>query len=84
MRSETYTARLIREWVSAVSSEESERQAMKITPRQSELTKEERGRRLGEILDRLAASGIAEKFGDPVEWQREMRHDKPLIGREDD
>lgn len=29
-------------------------------------------------------ASIAEKFGDPVEWQREQRKDRVLPGREDD
>ncbi len=29
-------------------------------------------------------SSIAEKFGDPLEWQREQHKDRALPGREDD
>lgn len=29
-------------------------------------------------------ASIAEKFGEPVEWQREQRKDRVLPGREDD
>lgn len=29
-------------------------------------------------------ASIAEKFGDPLEWQREQRKDRVLPGREDD
>ena len=36
-----------------------------------------------EALNALAASGVAEVFGDPVEWQREIRKDRPLPGREE-
>lgn len=40
----------------------------------------------GTILARLARdaaqTGVAEKFGDPVEWQRETRRDRPLPGRD--
>ena len=38
---------------------------------------------LAAALDALAASGVAEKFGDPVEWQIEERKDRPLPGREE-
>ena len=34
-----------------------------------------------DVLKRLTDSGVANKFGDPSEWQREVREDKPLFGR---
>ena len=37
-----------------------------------------------EIAERLSKIGIAEKFGDPSEWQREIRSwDRVLPGREE-
>jgi hypothetical protein len=47
------------------------------------LSDEERRRRILETLNALAASGAAAAFGDPLEWQREIRKDRPLPGRED-
>ena len=34
------------------------------------------------IFDELRTKNIAEKFGEPLAWQKEMRQDKPLEGRE--
>lgn len=42
-----------------------------------------RKQQLLDVLNALAASGAGEAFGDPVEWQREIRKDRPLPGRED-
>jgi hypothetical protein len=36
------------------------------------------------ILDKLAATDIHKYFPDPLEWQREIRKDRPLPGREED
>ncbi|WP_020595809.1 hypothetical protein [Spirosoma panaciterrae] len=44
----------------------------------------DRKEKLSAIFDRLRDSGVAEKYGDPSEWQREVRQDRPLAGREDD
>ena len=40
------------------------------------------GTRLAAILTEMAEEGIGEIFGDPMEWQREARRDRPLPGRE--
>jgi hypothetical protein len=34
-----------------------------------------------DVLKRLTESGVADKFRDPLDWQREVREDKPLFGR---
>ena len=34
-------------------------------------------------LQAIAATGGASVFGDPVEWQREQRIDRPLPGRDE-
>ncbi len=47
------------------------------------ISDEERRRSLLDTLNKLVASGVAEKFGDPIEFQREARKDRPLPGRED-
>ena len=43
---------------------------------------EPNGAAMAEALERLAALGGLKEFGDPVEWQRETRRDRPLPGRE--
>ena len=47
------------------------------------LSEEERKRRLGEALDALVKSNPFRDIDDPAEWQREMRVDRPLPGREE-
>ena len=37
---------------------------------------------ISKALDRLIASNVASRFGDPMEWQREVRKDRPLPGRD--
>jgi hypothetical protein len=46
------------------------------------LSVEERGRRMAEILGRLAASNAFRDIADPSEWQREIRKDRPFPDRE--
>ncbi|PIQ59849.1 MAG: hypothetical protein COV99_12855 [Bacteroidetes bacterium CG12_big_fil_rev_8_21_14_0_65_60_17] len=43
----------------------------------------ERGARMAASLSKLAECGTAKKFGDAVQWQRQVRRDRPLSGRED-
>jgi hypothetical protein len=42
-----------------------------------------RGRRRAEALERLAARGGVASIPDPDAWQREMREDRPLPGRDE-
>ena len=42
------------------------------------------GTRLVAILTEMAEKGIGKVFGDPMEWQREVRRDRPLPGREEE
>lgn len=46
-----------------------------------ELSDAERGRRMAEALRQLAKGGAFSYIEDPVEWQREIRRDRPLPGR---
>jgi hypothetical protein len=48
------------------------------------LSDEERVRRRMAALDRLYEMKAYELFGDPLEWQKEQRKDRPLPGRERD
>lgn len=50
-------------------------------PRSSEFDAEERGRLLAEALRQLQAANPFKDVTDPVAWQREMRQDRPLPGR---
>ncbi len=47
------------------------------------LDRAERGKRMKAALDKLAAAGGVSSIPDPVAWQREIRKDRPLPGRED-
>ena len=42
-----------------------------------------RGRVMAKILEQLAQSGTFAQITDPISWQREIRKDRPLPGRED-
>jgi hypothetical protein len=43
----------------------------------------EQGRRMAEALERLAALAGVASVADPMAWEREMRQDRPLPGRDD-
>lgn len=40
------------------------------------------GERMAAALEKLAASQAVASIEDPVEWQREVRRDRPLPGRD--
>lgn len=40
------------------------------------------GQALAQLLEEMAAAGAADAFGDPLEWQRDERADRPLPGRD--
>lgn len=46
-------------------------------------TEEERGKRIKASLQALAEKGTFADIEDPVAWQRQMRKDRPLPGREE-
>jgi hypothetical protein len=48
----------------------------------SEMSKEERGRGMAEALRELSKLNTFRDIADPVAWQREIREDRPLPGRE--
>jgi hypothetical protein len=50
---------------------------------ETEEARSERGRRMAEALERLAARNAFAEIEDPVEWQRDIRKDRPLPGREE-
>ena len=41
------------------------------------------GRELAQLLEEMATVGVADAFGDPLEWQSQTRQDKLLPGREE-
>jgi hypothetical protein len=49
----------------------------------SSLSAEFRRQRIVEILEKIAASNVFPNISDPVEWQRELRQDRPLPGRDE-
>jgi hypothetical protein len=42
---------------------------------------EDRGRRMADILGKLANAGGVRSIADPVQWQREQREDRDIPGR---
>jgi hypothetical protein len=55
-----------------------------VEPAVREESKTPNGRELAQLLRQMAAAGAAEAFGDPLEWQREVRTDRVLPGREEE
>jgi hypothetical protein len=53
-----------------------------LQPSATTLSPEERRRGAAEALERLAAMNAFADIIDPVAWQREIRKDRPLPGRE--
>lgn len=41
------------------------------------------GQRMAKALERVTAANALSDIEDPVEWQREIRKDRPLPGREE-
>ena len=41
-----------------------------------------RGQAMAALLEQIAARGTLSDMADPVKWQRELRQDRPLPGRE--
>ncbi|RRB07418.1 hypothetical protein [Larkinella rosea] len=68
-----------------IDSPEDEAILLSLLPKLNGRVLEKKGstrRSLKDALDDLAKTDIAEKYGDPSEWQREIREDRPLPGRE--
>lgn len=49
----------------------------------SSISADIRRKKIVEILEKLAASQTFAEVTDPVAWQREMRQDRPLPGRDE-
>jgi hypothetical protein len=50
---------------------------------ESRSEKETRGAAMAAALRKIADSGGFDSISDPVEWQREIRKDRPLPGRDE-
>ncbi|MEG4343483.1 hypothetical protein QUB70_09360 [Microcoleus sp. A003_D6] len=48
----------------------------------STLSAEFRRQRIVEILEKIAANNVFADISNPVEWQRDLRQDRPLLGRD--
>ena len=46
------------------------------------MTKPQSGRSMAAILEQLAQTGSFAEISDPVEWQRDLREDRSLPGRD--
>ncbi len=53
-----------------------------ITVLEEEPEREKRGEKMADALSKLAESGAFSKIEDPSAWQREIRQDRPLPGRD--
>lgn len=73
------------EWIDAPPAPHGPTEVRVILARsESEAERRERGRRMASALQRVAdAGGALAGIADPVEWQREIRQDRPLPGREE-
>ncbi|MEG4529911.1 hypothetical protein [Microcoleus sp. D2_18a_D3] len=49
----------------------------------STLSGELRRQRIVEILEKIAANNVFAEISDPVKWQRHLRQDRPLPGRDE-
>ncbi|MEG4172879.1 MULTISPECIES: hypothetical protein [unclassified Microcoleus] len=49
----------------------------------STLSAEFRRQRIVEVLEKIAANNVFAEISDPVEWQRDLRQDRPLPGRDE-
>lgn len=53
-----------------------------ITVLEDEAGKKKRGKQMADALAKLADVGAFSEIDSPVEWQREIRNDRPLPGRD--
>jgi hypothetical protein len=72
------------EWIDPPPSLEGDTEVliMLLQP-ESEDERRARGRRAAAALQELARTGAFDEIEDPVAWQREIRKDRPLPGREE-
>jgi hypothetical protein len=49
----------------------------------STLSAEFRRQKIVEILEKIAANNVFAEISEPLEWQRDLRQDRPLPGRDE-
>ncbi len=70
------------EWTDVAPSDLAGEQPVEVTIVEEPVPIAERRRRMAAALEALAARDPFSKISDPSEWQREIRKDRPLPGRE--
>jgi hypothetical protein len=70
------------EWTDPGPVDLNPEQAVEVTILEEPDQTADRGKRMAEALEKLAASDAFSEISDPSEWQREIRKDRPLPGRE--
>lgn len=71
------------EWIDAAPVHLNQEQPVEVTILDEPDQTANRGKRMAEALEKLAASNAFSEISDPSEWQREIRKDRSLPGRED-
>lgn len=70
------------EWTDVVPSHLASEQPVEVTILDEPDRIADRRRRMAEALENLAAADAFSEISDPSEWQRDIRKDRPLPGRE--
>lgn len=70
------------EWTDVVPSHLASEQPVEVTILDEPDRIADRRRRMAEALEKLAAVDAFSGISDPSEWQRDIRKDRPLPGRE--
>ncbi|HEV7475298.1 MAG TPA: hypothetical protein VGN90_14690 [Pyrinomonadaceae bacterium] len=70
------------EWTDGVPSDLPSEQPVEVIILDEPDLMADRRRRMAEALENLAASDAFSDISDPVKWQREIRKDRPLPGRD--
>lgn len=63
-------------------SEELGLHVRELSPEEEEANQKKRSERLYQLMEEMAKSNAFESIKDPVAWQREIRKDRPLPGRD--
>ncbi|MEG3893171.1 MULTISPECIES: hypothetical protein [unclassified Microcoleus] len=73
------------EWVNEVPTQGDRPVRVYVTLQEdrSTLSAEFRRHRIVEVLEKIAANNVFADISDPVEWQRDLRQDRPLPGRDE-
>ena len=70
------------EWTDAAPTDLAGEQPVEVTIVDQPVPTAERRRWMAEALEALAARDAFSEISDPSEWQRDMRKDRPLPGRD--